>query len=458
MIRLPGYEKTTGVMDRRVPETRYAKTLDGGYIAYKVLGGGDLDVAIVGSIATNIELFMDFEAAARAWFDLASSARVTIHDRRGTGLSDDMGGLPNLETRAADVLAVLDAAGQDRPYVLAAGDGGMAAALLAATRPDRVAGLVWFQAAARSVAGDGWPHGRDPVDVDELAEAAETGWGSAAFVRRMYPGMAMDEEAVEFLATMQRHACGPATAVGFIQLLNEYDVRDVLPTLRLPVLVVAPTGLPDDWLHAQAQATAELIEGAVLHPLPPEALRLWHPSVIRETRAFLGIEHQPLELDTVLATVLFSDIVDSTEHQARLGDRAWKALVEQHHSIIRRALDRWRGVEIDTAGDGFFASFDGPARAIRCALEISQRLGELGIRIRAGVHTGECELINGKIGGITVSIGARVAGKARPMEVCVSQTVKDLVAGSGLSFDPRGEQELKGVPGRWRLYSAHERS
>lgn len=445
-------------MDRRVPETRYAKTLDGGYIAYKVLGGGDLDVAIVGSIATNIELFMDFEAAARAWFDLASSARVTIHDRRGTGLSDDMGGLPNLETRAADVLAVLDAAGQDRPYVLAAGDGGMAAALLAATRPDRVAGLVWFQAAARSVAGDGWPHGRDPVDVDELAEAAETGWGSAAFVRRMYPGMAMDEEAVEFLATMQRHACGPATAVGFIQLLNEYDVRDVLPTLRLPVLVVAPTGLPDDWLHAQAQATAELIEGAVLHPLPPEALRLWHPSVIRETRAFLGIEHQPPELDTVLATVLFSDIVDSTEHQARLGDRAWKALVEQHHSIIRRALDRWRGVEIDTAGDGFFASFDGPARAIRCALEISQRLGELGIRIRAGVHTGECELINGKIGGITVSIGARVAGKGRPMEVCVSQTVKDLVAGSGLSFDPRGEQELKGVPGRWRLYSAHERS
>jgi class 3 adenylate cyclase len=401
---------------------------------------------------------MAFEASARAWFDLASSARVTIHDRRGTGLSDDMGGLPNLETRAADVLAVLDAAGQDRPYLLAAGDGGMAAALLAATRPDRVAGLVWFQAAARSVAGDGWPHGRDPVDVDELAEAAETGWGSAAFVRRMYPGMAMDDEAVEFLATMQRHACGPATAVRFIQLLNEYDVRDVLPTLRLPVLVVAPTGLPDDWLHAQAQATAELIEGAVLHPLPPEALRLWHPSVIRETRAFLGIEHQPPELDTVLATVLFSDIVDSTEHQARLGDRAWKALVEQHHSIIRRALDRWRGVEIDTAGDGFFASFDGPARAIRCALEISQRLGELGIRIRAGVHTGECELINGKIGGITVSIGARVAGKARPMEVCVSQTVKDLVAGSGLSFDPRGEQELKGVPGRWRLYSAHERS
>jgi class 3 adenylate cyclase/pimeloyl-ACP methyl ester carboxylesterase len=458
LIRLPSCDKTMPVMVGSVPKTRYAKTLDGGYIAYKILGGGDVDVAIVGSIATNIELFMDFEPAARSWFDLASSARVTLHDRRGTGLSDDMGGLPNLETRAADLLAVLDAAGQERPFLLAAGDGGMVGALLAATRPNRVAGLVWFQAAARSVAGDGWPHGRDPRDVKGLADAAETGWGSAAFVRQMYPGMAMDEEAVEFLATMQRHACGPATAVGFIQLLNEYDVRDVLPTLRLPVRIVAPTGLPNDWLYRQAEATADLIEGAQFHALPPKALRLWHPSVVRETREFLGIEHPPPELDTLLATVLFSDIVGSTDRQARLGDRAWKELAEQHHSIVRRSLDRWRGVEIDTAGDGFFASFDGPARAIRCALEISQRLADLGIRIRAGVHTGECELINGKIGGITVSIGARVAGMAHPSEVCVSQTVKDLVAGSGLSFEPRGEHELKGVPGRWNLYSAHERS
>jgi class 3 adenylate cyclase len=437
-----------------VPETRYAKALDGGYIAFKLLGEGGVDVAIVGSIATNIELFMDFEPATRSWLDLASSARVTIHDRRGTGLSDDMGGLPNLETRAADLLAVLDAAGQERPFLLAAGDGGMAGSLLAATRPDRVAGLVWFQAAARSVAGGGWPHGRDPRDVEKLAAAAETGWGSAAFVRQMYPGVAMDKEAVEFLATMQRHACGPATAVGFIQLLNEYDVRDVLPTLRLPVLIVAPKGLADDWLYRQAEATAELVQGAIIRPLPPEAVRMWHPSVIRETRAFLGIEHPPPEIDRVLATVLFSDIVGSTDHQARLGDRAWKDLVQQHHVIVRRSLDRWRGVEIDTAGDGFFASFDGPARAIHCALEISRRVGDLGVEIRAGVHTGECELIDGKIGGIAVSIGARVAGKAHPSEVCVSQTVRDLVAGSGLTFEPRGEHALRGVPGLWRLYSA----
>jgi class 3 adenylate cyclase len=436
-----------------VPPTRYAKSLDGGYIAYKVLGDGDVDVAVIGSIATNIELFMDFEPAARSWFDLAANARVTLHDRRGTGLSDDMGGLPNLETRAADLLAVLDAAGQEQPVILAAGDGGMAGALLAATRPDRVTGLVWFQAAARSVADATWPHGRDPRDVERLAAAAEAGWGSADFVRQMYPSMATDTEAIEFLATMQRHACGPATAVRFIELVNEYDVRDVLPTLRLPVLVIAPQGRTDDWLHRQALATADLIPGAVLRLLPADALRLWHPSVVQETLTFLGVDHPRPELDTVLATVLFTDIVGSTDQQARLGDRAWKELVERHHAIVRASLGRWRGVEIDTAGDGFFASFDGPARAIRCALEITQRVGDLGVLIRTGVHTGECELINGKIGGLTVSIGARVAARAQPAEVCVSQTVKDLVAGSGLSFDARGEHELKGVPGRWRLYS-----
>lgn len=329
----------------------------------------------------------------------------------------------------------------------------MAAALFAATRPDRVSGLVWFLAAARSVAGDRWPHGRDPRDGELLAEAAERGWGSAAFVKQMYPAMAMDEEAVEFLATMQRHACGPATAVRFIELLNEYDVRDILPTLRLPVLVVAPNVMPDDWLYRQGQATAELVEGAAFHGLPPEARRLWHPSVIHETRAFIGIEHPPPELDTVLATVLFSDIVGSTDHQAQLGDRAWKELVEQHHAIVRRSLDRWRGEEVDTGGDGFFASFDGPARAIRCALEICERVTDVGMQLRAGVHTGECELIDGKIGGITVSIGARVAGTAKPSEVLVSQTVKDLVAGSGLAFESRGEHPLRGVPDRWHLYA-----
>ena len=443
-----------GTEDARVdiPETRYAKTLDSGYIAYKVLGEGESDLAIVGSIATNIELFMEFESAARSWFDLASFMRVSLHDRRGTGLSDEMGGLPDLETRAADLLAVLDAAGQKRPMLLAAGDGGMVSALLAATHPERVAGLVWFQAQARSVASSGWPHGRDKGDVERLAHAAETGWGTDAFVRQMYPSMNMDDDVVRFLARMQRHACGPATAVGFIRLLLEYDVREILPTLRLPVLVVAPSGLEHDWLYEQAEATAALIPGAVCRPLPPEALRLWHPAVVTETLTFCGIERPPPELDTVLATVLFTDIVDSTTKQAALGDHEWKDLVLRHHALVREALGRYRGVENDTAGDGFFATFDGPARAIRCAQAIIDGVRPLGIEVRAAVHTGECEVIDGKCAGLTVSIGARIAGQATPSGVVVSQTVKDLVPGSGLVFEDAGEHELKGVPGRWRLY------
>jgi pimeloyl-ACP methyl ester carboxylesterase len=241
-----------------VPDTRYAKTLDGGYIAYKILGEGANDIAIVGSIATNIELFFEFEPAARSWADLASFSRLCLHGRRGTGLSDDMGGLPNLETRAADLLAVLDAAGQARPTLLASGDGGMVASLFAATHPERVDGLVWLGAQARTVAAPGWPHGRNPEDVDRLAREAEAGWRTEAFVRHMYRNPQMDETVVRFLARMQRHACGPSIAVGFIRLLHEYDVREILPTLRLPVLVLAPKGLSDDWIFDQATATADL--------------------------------------------------------------------------------------------------------------------------------------------------------------------------------------------------------
>jgi class 3 adenylate cyclase len=437
-----------------VPTTRYAKTLDGGYIAFKVLGEprGDHDIAVVGSIATNLELFFEFEPAARSWFELAASARVSFHDRRGTGLSDDMGGLPDLETRAADLLAVLDAAGQERPVLVASNDGGMVAALLAATHPERVGGLVWFGAQARSVVGPGWPYGRDPYAVERLASAAETSWGTEAFVRQMYPDAQMDDDAVRFLAKMQRHACGPGTAVTFIRLLFEYDVRDVLPSLRLPALALAPEGSPSGWLAEQAKATAALIAGAEYRSLPIFASRLWSPPVIDETLAFCGIDRPPPELDTVLSTVLFTDIVGSTQRQAQLGDRMWKELLQRHHAEVRESLSRWRGVENDTAGDGFYATFDGPARAVRCAQELTARVAKLGIEIRAGVHTGECELIDGKPGGIAVTTGARISALAGGSEVLVSRTVKDLVAGSGLSFEDAGEHELKGVPDRWHLY------
>jgi class 3 adenylate cyclase/pimeloyl-ACP methyl ester carboxylesterase len=436
-----------------VPETRYAKTLDGGYIAYKLFGdSNDQEIAIIGSIATNIELFFDFEPAARSWLELASFSRLSLHDRRGTGLSDDMCGLPNLETRAADLLAVLDAAGQRRPTLLASADGGMVAALLAATHPDRVAGLVWFFAQARSVKADGWPYGRDPDEVDRLAHEAEHAWGTEAFVRQMYAHAEIGDDTIRFLARLQRHACGPATAVRFIRLLHEYDVREILSTLRTPVLALGTMGYPNDWVVEQARATAALIPGAACESLPASASRLWAPAVIEATFAFCGIERPPPELDSILSTVLFTDIVGSAEKQAVLGDHGWKELVMHHHAIVRKALGRWRGAENDTAGDGFYASFDGPARAIRCALEVTERVRDLGIEVRAGVHTGECEVIEDKCSGLTVSIGARVAAIARAGEVMVSQTVKDLVAGSGLQFDDAGEHELRGVPGRWRLH------
>ena len=439
-----------------VADTRYAKTLDGGYIPYKQLGNPSNanEIAVIGSIATNVELFFDFDPAAKSWSELASFSRLSLHDRRGTGLSDDMGGLPDLETRAADLLAVLDAAGQRRPTLLASADGGMVAALLAATHPDRVTGLVWFFAQARAVKTQGWPYGRDPDDVDRLAREAERAWGTETFVRRMYAPAEMGHDVIRFLARMQRHACGPATAVRFIRLLHEYDVRDILPTLRTPVLALGTMGYPNDWVTEQAQATAALIPGAVCRSLPASASRLWAPEVIETTFRFCGIQRPPPELDSILSTVLFTDIVGSVKRQAVFGDHGWKELVVHYHAIVREALERWRGAENDTAGDGFYASFDGPARAIRCALEVSERVRDLGIEVRAGVHTGECEVIEGKCSGLTVSIGARVAAIGGPGEVLVSQTVKDLVAGSGLQFDDAGEHELRGVPGRWRLHKA----
>ena len=437
-----------------VAQTRYAKTLDGGYIAYKLLGdpSSENEVAVIGSIAANVELFFDFEPAARSWLELASFSRLSLHDRRGTGLSDDMGGLPDLETRAADLLAVLDAAGLRRPTLLASADGGMVAALIAATHPDRAAGLVWFFAQARSVKTHGWPFGRDPDDVDLLAREAERSWGTEDFVRRMYANAEMDDDVIRFLAKMQRHSCGPATAVGFIRLLHDYDVREILPTLRIPVLALGTEGYPREWVVEQARANAALIPGAVCRSLPARASRLWAPTVIEATFDFCGIQRPPPELDSILSTVLFTDIVGSVEKQAEFGDHAWKELVLQYRSIVRTTLERWRGKENDTAGDGFYAAFDGPARAIRCALEVAERVRDLGIEIRAGVHTGECELIEDKCSGLTVSIGARVAAVGGPGEVLVSQTVKDLVPGSGLQFDDAGEHQLKGVPGPWRLH------
>ena len=433
-----------------VPQVRYTKTPDGGYIAYMLLGKGPRDIAVIGSIPTNIEVFFEYEPVAQFWLELASFSRLILHDRRGTGLSDDMGAWPNLETRAADMIAVLDAVGSSCPTIVAAGDGGMVATLLAATHPERVASLVWSQARARSVRAPDWPYGSTPEAIDGLARAAEEGWGSEAFVAHQY-GDDVPLDTKRFLAKMQRHACGPGTAGGFFRLRHEYDVRQLLPSLSLPVLVLAPEG-SERLVHARA--TAALIPGAVVRALPPTASFLWHPSHVDEIRSFLGVAQAPKQLDRVLSTVLFTDIVGSTDTAARLGDARWRALLAEHDQTAKEEVRRHRGRFIHTAGDGLLAIFDGPARAVRCAQAIATAVRPLGLEIRAGCHTGEIELAGDDVLGIAVHISARIAALAGSSQVLVSSTVKDLVAGSGLVFEDHGMHKLKGVPDEWHLYAA----
>ena len=433
-----------------VPETRYAKTPDGGYIAYKVLGEGPTDIAVINSIATNIEVFFEYAPAAQFWFELASFSRLILHDRRGTGLSDDVGGWPNLETRAADLIAVLDAAGSTRPTIVAAGDGGMVAALVAATHPERVSSIVWSQAHACAVRRVDWPYGRTPMEIDELAQKVAEGWGSERFVQQMYVDHAVPPDRARFLAKMQRHACGPATAVGFIRLRHDSDVRHVLPSLSLPMLILAPEG--GDRLQ-QAKATAALIPGAVLHVLPADAMFLWHVAHLDEIRSFLGVELPLRPADRILSTVLFTDIIGSTDTAARLGDNRWRTLLAEHDQAAKVEIERHRGRFIHTTGDGLLATFDGPARAVRCARAIADAVRPLGLKIRAGCHTGEIELAGDDVLGIAVHISARIAALADPSQVLVSSTVKDLVAGSGLAFEDRGTRKLKGVPDEWHLYA-----
>jgi class 3 adenylate cyclase len=263
----------------------------------------------------------------------------------------------------------------------------------------------------------------------------------------------MPDSAAALVAKATRNACTPDVAGDLSRIWYETDVRGVLSAVQVPTLILAPPSRVDDF--DRARAVASLIPGAELQAIPGRA---WSEEAVRsiaeKVRRFVGVERMPTELDTILSSVLFTDIVDSTQKQSSLGDHGWKKLIERHHVFVREALERWRGVEIDTAGDGFYASFDGPARAIRCAQDVCRRVRDLGIEIRAGVHTGECKLINDKVGGIAVTIGARVAARAGPSEVFISQTVKDLVAGSGFTFADAGLHELKGVPDRWHLYRA----
>jgi class 3 adenylate cyclase len=433
-------------------ETRYAKSGDVS-IAYQVVGDGPMDIVLVPGFVSHLELDWEEPRSARFLGRLGSISRLIRFDKRGTGLSDRPGGLPDLETRMDDVRAVLDAVGSERAALFGYSEGGPMSILFAGTYPERTSALVLYGTyAKRRDPDDDYPWAPTWEARQAYAAEIERDWGWQADMQRMSPSA--DDAMAGWWAARARAAASPGAARDLILMNSQIDVRALLPAIRVPTLVLHRSGDRDS-RPEEGRYIAEQIPGARFIELPGDD---HFPSIdgdqiLDEVEEFLTGERGAAEPDRVLATVLFTDIVGSTEIAAQRGDRAWRELLERHHSLVRRQLLRFRGKEVDTVGDGFFASFDGPARAIRCACAVVDAVHELGIDVRAGLHTGECELVEGKVAGIAVHTGARVASHAQPGEVLVSRTVRDLVAGSGIGFQDRGSQELKGIPGEWRIYA-----
>jgi class 3 adenylate cyclase len=435
-------------------QTCYAKSGDV-HIAYQVIGSGSPDLVLVPGFVSHLEMQWEDPRWAHFLTRLASFSRLIRFDKRGTGLSDRVGSIPTLEERMEDVRAVMDAVGSNRAALLGISEGGPMCALFAATYPERTSALIMYGAIARAAWAPDTPWGRTREELEARLKDVERTWGMGAAVPMYAPSLVNDEPYRKWWATYERAAASPGAVIAVLRMNWEIDARHVLPAIRVPTLVLHRTG--DRVVKVeQGRLIADRIPGAKYVELPgddhvPSAGD--SDTLLDEIEEFLtGVRHGA-EPDRVLATVLFTDIVGATERAAELGDRRWRELIVRHHELVRQKLQRYHGREIDTAGDGFLAAFDGPARAIRCASAISNTVRPLGIQIRAGLHTGECEVIGDKLGGIAVHIGARVAALATPDEVLVSSTVKDLVAGSGLRFQDRGVHSLRGVPGEWRLFA-----
>jgi class 3 adenylate cyclase len=436
------------------PETRYTKSGDLN-IAYQVVGDGPLDLVYVPGWISNIELMWEEPGHARLLQRLASFSRLILFDKRGTGLSDavPVDRLPTLEERMDDVRAVMDAAGSERAAIFGSSEGGLMSVLFAATYPERTSALIALAIYAKRLWSPDYPWAPTTEARAAEIEMIERTWGGEMDISDLVPSAdeAFKRRAVAYL----RRSASPGAAVALLRMNSQIDVRDVLPTIRVPTLVLQRLGDRDVNVE-EGRWIASQIPGSKYVELPGDEHLIWAgdvDAVVDEVEEFVTGSRPVHEPDRVLATVLFTDIVGSTERAAALGDRAWRGVLERHHAVVRKELERFRGREVDTAGDGFLATFDGPARAIRCARAIGEALTAVGLEVRAGLHTGECELMGDKVAGVAVHTGARVAGSARPGEVLVSSTVKDLVAGSGIEFEDRGVQELKGVPGQWRLYA-----
>jgi class 3 adenylate cyclase len=432
------------------PETRYAKSGNVS-IAYQVFGEGPVNLVLAPFFVSNVEHFWEDSDISRWLLRLGSFARVVMFDKRGTGMSDRVTEMPGLDQRMDDLRAVMDAAEMEKAALLGLSEGGSLAALFAATFPNRCTALMLCGAFAKF---SSW-FATDEAFAGFLGYVDQA-WGSGGAVPFFIPSRINDAAFQRWFGRFERLGAAPAAVAAYMRMNSQIDISGVLPTIRVPTLVIHRTG--DVTINIEAgRYLAEHIPEARLLELPGSD----HPPMFGDNaneiadaiQEFLTGAKGRTEIDRVLATVLFTDIVGSTEKAAELGDSRWRSLLDNHHSVIRRHLSRFRGHEIKSTGDGVLATFDGPARGLRCACAISDEIRQLGIEVRAGLHTGECEMIGEDVGGIAVHIGARVAGLASANEVLVSSTVKDLVAGSGLRFADRGNRSLKGVPGEWRIYA-----
>jgi class 3 adenylate cyclase len=439
-----------------LPQTRYAPSSGDVRIAYQVFGSGPVEVLFITGFVFHVEAVWEEPPFRRFFERLGSFARVAMFDKRGQGLSDRLGEPPTLEQTMDDAIAVMDAAGMEHPALLGVSEGGPATILTAATHPDRVGALILYGTYARVAQSESYPDGIPASLIEDFATLIDMRWGDPIAPALFAPSLLDDREFLDSWARFLRRGTSPRGAKELMRLYLQIDVRDVLPAISAPTLVIHRKG---DRLTplAGAKYLAERIPGARLVELPgDDHIFTYAPDqILDEVEEFLTGERRGPEPDRVLATVMFTDIVGSTERAAALGDQRWRELVTRHDDVVLRELQRHRGKPIKTLGDGFLATFDGPARGIRCARAIADEVqAVLDMEVRAGLHTGECELVGQDVSGMAVNIGARVAALAGPGEVLVSSTVKDLVFGSGIQFAERGEHSLKGVPGAWRLFAA----
>jgi class 3 adenylate cyclase len=438
------------------PQTQYAKSGEIG-IAYQVVGEGEMDVVLAFPFVSHLDLVWESPPITHFVERLSSFARVILFDRRGVGLSDPLSAPATLEERMDDVRAVMDAAGSERAALIGVSEGGTMCMLFAATYPERVTALVLCGAMARSTWAEDYPWAPERDAAEEaLNELLAPLWGQGASIDIFGPSHADDPQAREFQARYERQAASPIRVQRFFEMFLDLDVRDVLPLIQAPTLVMhrrhdyAVNVRAGRWLAEQIRGSRYIeLEGADHAP--------WAGSdsgrVLDEIEEFLtGVRPGP-KVDRVLASVLFTDIVDSTRLATELGDSRWREVLEQHQRLVRGQIERFGGREIKTTGDGFLATFDGPTRAVECARAIVAEVPSLGIEVRAGIHTGEVELIGDDVGGIAVHVAARIAALAEGRTVLVSRTVRDLVIGSGIDFDPCGRHSLKGVADEWEIYT-----